>query len=103
VSSIEPGGVDTKESFHPGDQIAPGGLDHPMEVIIRQTERMDLPTGFPASLPHGIQETPPISILPEDRLPAVPPIHDLVDRSRMLDPQLAWHPQQRPGHAIYCK
>jgi hypothetical protein len=72
VSSIEPGGVGSKESFHPGDQIAPERLAHPMEVIIHQTERMDLPTGFPASLPHNLQETLPIPILPEDRLPAVP-------------------------------
>lgn len=48
--------------LHPGDQVAPGRLDHPMDVITHQTERMDLPTGFPASLAQSIQETLPITI-----------------------------------------
>lgn len=88
--------------LHPGDQVAPGRLDHPMDVITHQTERMDLPTGFPASLAQSIQETLPITILQEDRARRSPRIHDVANRSRRLGPQHAWHPRQRPGQSIDC-
>jgi hypothetical protein len=69
----------------------------------RTPHRLEFLTLLPTASPlHRIKEPLPITILPEDRLPAVPPIPDVVGRSRILNPQLARHPQQRPRHTIDC-
>lgn len=96
VSSVEPGGVGAQQSFHPSHQVAPWRLHHQMEVIVHQTERMHLPTGLSAGLPQGIQETLAISVVPKYHFPAVAPVHHVVDRARILDPQLARRRPQGP-------
>ena len=59
--------------------------------------------GLSAKLAQGIQETLSIAVVPEDHLSAIPSIHDAVDRARIIDPQLACHPRQRPGDAHDCQ
>ena len=47
--------------------------------------------GLRAGLPRRFQEQQPVLVIVEDRLPAVSPIHHLVQRSWMLDSELAGH------------
>ena len=65
-------------------------------------ERMLLPTGLSAGLTQSIQETLSNAVVPKDCFPAIPPIHDVVDRARILDSQLARHPRRRPGEDTFC-
>src|SRR6266480_4607622 len=52
---------------------------------------MNLPAGLLAGLSERLQEQTPVLVVDEYRLPTVPAIHQVVNRSLILDSQLAWH------------
>src|ERR1035437_237217 len=73
-----------------------------MEMIAHQAIGMHLPVGFGASLAHRTQDPLPVFVVPEDVLPLVPPVHDVIHGPRMLNAQLARHRPPlptRPGSA----
>src|SRR6266542_1591196 len=91
VSAIEPTGVGTQEPLHPGNQIGLGRFHHQVEMVRHEAERMHLPIGLGTALGQRFQETLPVGIVLEDRLPPITPIHHVVKGSLILHSQLAWH------------
>jgi hypothetical protein len=53
------------------------------------------PPGLAANLTQRRQELLPVLVVPEDRLPLIPAIHHVVNRSRILHSELSGHPANR--------
>ena len=53
------------------------------------------PLGLAASLTRRRQELLPVLVVPEDRLPLIPAIHHVVNRSRILHSELSGDPANR--------
>src|SRR5438552_6518811 len=62
-----------------------------VEVVAHQAPRVNLPVGFSASLGQGVQQQEPVFVVMEDRFTAVSPVHGMVNRSRVLHPELSRH------------
>ena len=67
----------------------PERLDHEMKMIAHETERMNVPAGFHATLGQGSQKTLPICVVAVNRLAMIPAIHDVVDRTGIFHSELA--------------
>jgi hypothetical protein len=59
-----------------------------LKVMGHQTGRVHLPRGLLASLFQCLKEPLPILLVPENRFPPIAAVPHLVDRSRILHPQL---------------
>jgi hypothetical protein len=46
---------------------------------------MHLPAGLLTRLRERLQQPLPVLVIPEDRLPPVAPIHDVINRPRILN------------------
>ena len=62
-----------------------------MKVVQRQTIGVSLPAGFVPCFAGGFQKTLPILIVLETRSSPASPIHDVMDRSRIVHSQFARH------------
>jgi hypothetical protein len=74
-----------------------------MEMISHQAISENHPLSFGASLANSFQKTLPISLVAENRLAPVAPIHDMVDRSGVLDAQLTGHPATLTSLGVLCQ
>ena len=98
VPAVEPARVGPQKPFHPRNQIGLGRLHHQVEVIVHQTKRMHVPVGFNATLTQRFQETLPILVILENRFPLVTAIHDMINRTRIFQSNLARH---RPNNYLH--
>jgi hypothetical protein len=57
-----------------------------MKMVQHQAPGVHLPIGLPARLPQRFQKQQPISVVTENRLSAIPTIHHVINRPRILDP-----------------
>jgi hypothetical protein len=57
---------------------------------------LDLPTGLGADFGQGGQEQLPVSVVQEDRFPAIAPAHQMINRSRILQTKLSRHGRRMP-------
>ncbi len=71
-----------------------------MKMIEHEAERMHPPTRLGARLPQRPNEPLPVLIVPEYRLPPVPAIHDMIDRSGIFHSELPRHAQQPAPHPV---
>ena len=55
---------------------------------------MNLAAGFAARFAEGFQKTPAILIVLENRLAPIPPVHHVIDRTRIFHSELARHTRQ---------
>ena len=62
-----------------------------MKMIVHQAKGMHLPFGFQTRLSMRLYEPPMIFIVFENRFPPVSPVHQVVDRSWIFNPQRLWH------------
>jgi hypothetical protein len=62
-----------------------------MEMMAHEAIRVDQPIGLHAGLVEGAEEQLVIHIVAEDGFASIPSIHDVVDRSGVLEPQLTSH------------
>src|SRR5262245_28361130 len=60
-------------------------------MVAHEAPGMRLPIGLRARLLQGGKEQTPVVIVVKNRLATVAAVHKVVDRSRILDPQLARH------------
>ena len=85
VPPVESVGVGAQKPFHARDQIRLRRLDDQVKMIRHQDIGKDLPTGLGARLGQRQDEAIAIRIVEENRLTTVAPIHNVVDRTRILD------------------
>jgi hypothetical protein len=78
--------------FYPHHQIGLRRFDHHVKTVLHQAKSMRSPIGLLADLRQSYQELVPIRIVREDRLAAIPAVHEVVNRPRVLDAQLPSHP-----------
>ena len=73
-----------------------------MEMVQHQTIRLHLPAGFRTRLAERIQKTPPIFLVLENRLASISPVHEVIDRPRILHSQFARHAPEAlcPGVSV---
>src|ERR1017187_8814318 len=88
---VEARSIRAQKPLHASDQVGLGRFDHQMKVVQHQTISMNLPAGFVARFAESFQKTLPILIVLENRLSPVSPVHDVIDRSRILHSQFARH------------
>jgi hypothetical protein len=62
-----------------------------MKVIGHQAKGVNLPAGLFAGLAQRFQEPAPVLVILKDGLAPVAPIHDVVNRPRILNSQFAPH------------
>jgi hypothetical protein len=62
-----------------------------MVVVAHERPGVNSPSGAPAGLPKRRKEQPPILIVVIDQLPPVPPCHDVVNGTGILDANLPGH------------
>ena len=96
VFAVEARGVSPQKPFHAGDQVGLGRFDHEMKMIVHQAIGVDLPTGLGAGFGQGGQEQLPVSVVQEDRFPAIAPAHQMINRSRILQTKLSRHGRRMP-------
>jgi hypothetical protein len=66
-----------------------------MEVIAHEAIRVNQPIGLQAGLVEGAEEQLVIDIVAEDSFASISSVHDVVNRSRILEAQLASHESER--------
>jgi hypothetical protein len=91
VSHVETPGINAQQPLHPGDQIGLRGFDHQMKVVAHQTPGMHLPLRFGADLLQGGHEQPPVIVVPKNLSPTVTPIHHMINRAGIFNPQRSRH------------
>src|SRR6266496_1554354 len=96
VPTVEPRRISAQEPLHPRHQVSPGRFHYQMKVIGHQTPGMHVPVRLATALAQGGQEQFPILVIPEDRLPPIPPTHHVIDRPWIFDTQLARHSPTLP-------
>ena len=69
----------------PSTRFAPRGLDYEMVVIVHERESMDQNRGASSHLSQSVQEHPAVVVAQNTILPTIPPCHDMVDGTRVLD------------------
>src|SRR5436309_3476636 len=62
-----------------------------MKIIEHQPISMHLPIGLLAAFSERLYPPVPIRVVFENRLPPISPVHHVIDRTRILHPQLARH------------
>jgi hypothetical protein len=62
-----------------------------MKVIAHQAPGVDLPVGFAAGFVQSLEEQLVVLIGTEDWLPMVAPVHEVVNRPRILNPDFPCH------------
>src|SRR5439155_27054886 len=91
VPPVESRRVSAQEPLHTRHEVSPRRFHHQMKVIEHQTPGMHLPVRLATALAQGAQKQFAILVIPEDRLPPIPAIHHVIDRSRIFYSQLARH------------
>jgi hypothetical protein len=91
VAFVESLGIRSQKPFHPENEVRLRRFKNQMEMITHQTVCMYLPFGFAASLAQSRQKPLAVSVILKDILAPITAIHDVVDRSRVLQSQLAGH------------
>ena len=81
VPPVEARGVSAEEPLHARDQIGLGRFHDQMKMIVHETIGMHLPVGLGARLRQRLQEQLLILLRLEDRLAAVPPVEEVIDRT----------------------
>ncbi|MCG3776134.1 MAG: hypothetical protein JW395_2983 [Nitrospira sp.] len=89
VTPVEATRVSAQQPFHPGDQIWLRRLDHPMKMIRHEDIGVNLPARLGANLAQRVNEALAIRIIHEDPFAPVTAIHDVIDRTNLLDSQLS--------------
>ena len=62
-------------------------------MITHQHKGMHAPASAPARFPEGLQKTPPIRLVLENRLPPIATIQDVVNGTRKFDACFSGHDQ----------
>ena len=70
-----------QQPLHPGHQVGLRRFQHQMKMMAHQAIGLNLPLGLAAGLGQGGQEHPADLLIAKDRLPAMPPVHHVVNRS----------------------
>ena len=83
--------VGVLEPLHAVHEVRPRGLEHKMVVIIHEREGMDKNRGASRHLTQSVQEHPAVVITLNNVLPTIPPCHDMVDGSGVLDAWCSGH------------
>jgi hypothetical protein len=91
VFAVEPRSVGAQQPLHSLDQIASRRFQNDMKMVAHQAEGMHLPIGLCAAFTQGSQEEFGILFITKDRFEVIASIHHVVNRSRVLDTQLASH------------
>src|ERR1043165_3281936 len=91
VSPVKTHRVCAQKPFHPLNQIRPRRLHHQMKMIAHQTISVQLPSGLCANSPETFKEASPVRIVPEDFLAPIPPAHEVINSSLVLNPKLPRH------------
>src|SRR6185503_5470212 len=102
VPPVEPCGVCAQKPLHSSHQIGLGRFRHQMKMIAHQTIGMDLPFSLQAGLGQCFKEPFPIRVILENRLLPITAVHDMINRSWVLEPKFsghASHPTQ-PGELL---
>ena len=97
VPPVETAGVSAQKPLHACDQIGLGRLDHEMKMIRHEHIGVNLPAGLGACLAQGLDEPPPVRVVLADGFAPVPAIHDVVNRTGILDSKLAGHAGRLAG------
>ena len=75
VPAVEPHRVGAQQPLHAGDQVCARGLDDEMKVIRHQAIRVNLPAGFLARLPEGLEKELAIVVSMKDVFAPIPATH----------------------------
>ena len=74
-----------------------------MKVVAHEAISEDLPIGLHTGVVQCVEEHLVIHIVAEDRLAAIASVHDVVNRSRVFDAQLAGHGRDIGKWGWWCK
>ena len=91
VPAIDALGVDAVELPHARRQIARGGFDEQMVVVIHQAVGVTQPGETRDHLPQGVQEEFAVGRIAKNRLACIAAGGDVVKRTGKLDSQWAGH------------
>jgi hypothetical protein len=91
VPVIEPDSIGALQPGHAGDQVGVWAFQDQMVMIGHETISVNLPTGLLAGLGQGFEEIVPVYIVQKNVLTPVSSAHDVIHRSRIFNPQGAWH------------
>jgi hypothetical protein len=87
----QPRSAGAQQPLHSLDQIASRSFQNDMKMVAHQAEGMHLPIGFCAAFTQGSREEFGILFIKKDRFEVIASIHHVVNRSWVLDTQLASH------------
>ena len=95
--------VGAEEPLHSVYQIGPGRLYHQVKMIGHQALGVHLPVAFRAGFTQRLEPQLTIGIAADNRLPAITAAHHVIDRSGVLDSDLAGHSQSSIDRRILCQ
>ena len=68
-----------------GGQVGLGSLHHEVIMVVHHDPGVEQDVELLDHLGQGVDEPPPVVVIPDDGLALVPPRGDMVDRMRKLD------------------
>ena len=90
--SSRPGvGIGGEERLHATSEIRLRRLEHHVEVVGQDHERVDSPTATPDRPTQLLLEAVAVLVITDDVLAAIAAGHHVVDRARVLDAESSWH------------
>ena len=103
VAMVQADGIGAQAPAHSRHQIGARRFHHQMKMVAHQAEGMHLKTRLAAGFGQGLEEILAVHVIQEDRLPAVPPAQDMVNRPGILDAHLARHGAILPSPPRFVK
>src|SRR2546423_1510492 len=91
MTNVKAFGVDAQKPLHSCDQIGLRRFDDQVKMVAHQTIRMHLPLGLFAGFSQGGQKAAAVEVVLENVFTTIAAIHEMVDGSRIFNPQLARH------------
>ena len=91
VSFRKPVGITRQQSLHPTGEVGAWRAEEQMKMIGHQAIREQLPATANDRILQILDESFPIVVVEEDRLPRVATRHDMINRSLVFDAQRSSH------------
>src|SRR2546423_7781475 len=98
MTNVKAFGVDAQKPLHSCDQIGLRRFDDQVKMVAHQTIRMHLPLGLFAGFSQGRQKAAAVEVVLENVFTTIATIHEMVDGSRIFNPQLARHGGRFASH-----
>src|SRR5438046_5634948 len=91
MSRVEPARIGVLQPLHAPHQVRFRRLKQEVIMVAHQHPSVNAPASHDARLAQRFEEQLPVLIAPENRFAPIPPRHDVIEGTGILNANAAWH------------